>query len=100
MACEYCTENRNIFCDMCEHFQFPVETGYTKGICPLVMDEVGRKCTHAMTCSGFKPARRCGCCAHYVTPPFQVKGKCEITGKKLSTGSMCATDCKEWKMVL
>lgn len=103
MTCDFCEETepfRNVFCDMCEHFRFPAHDGIQKGLCPMVMDEVGRKFTYARECSEFTPARRCGCCAHYVTPPYQKKGKCEMTDKRISTGSTRAVDCMEWEMVL
>lgn len=91
---------RHVFCDMCEHFQFPVMPGLQKGLCPVVMDEVGRKSTHARECSGFTPARRCGCCAHCVTRPFNMQGKCDVLRHRVSTGSERARECENFEEAL
>lgn len=91
---------RNVYCDMCDRFQFPVTSGLPKGLCNYVMDEVGRKSTHAETCSGFVPARRCGCCGHYSVNPTQKNGKCELSGNRRSTGSTCAQECDDWVLDL
>lgn len=96
-----CLESfRHIFCDMCERFRFPVMPGYQKGLCPFVMDDVGRKSTHAHACRGFTPARRCGCCEHCVTRPFTTQGKCDVLRHRVSTGSERAMDCEHFEGTL